>query len=105
MDKCRHPYLALPFIIVALLSFANLSAPAQNNRGQAVLHIQVNIVPVVKAPPAELNKRTDTTITYNMPVAQNNVEVIEEIRPLNTPHDRVANASGAVVKTLTIVLR
>jgi hypothetical protein len=90
---------------MALFIFANISAPAQNNRGQAVLHIQVNIVSVVKAPPVELNKRTDTTITYSVPVVQNNVEVIEEIRPLNATHDGVANGSGAVLKTLTIVPR
>src|SRR5579864_9293535 len=91
--------------------FTNLSALAQNgaarnNSAQAVLHIRVNIIPVVMAPPPmEPNLPPATAVTYNIPVSKSKVQVIEETRPFSPANSNRMGPQGAVLRTLTIVTR
>lgn len=97
---------------VALTLFcilASLSAPAQNGTtrsdgAQAVLHIRINVVPALFAPPppTEPQRPLLNGVSYNISTTQPNVEMIEETRPMNDPTGR---GQGAILKTLTIVPR
>jgi hypothetical protein len=96
---------------LALFSLlASLSASAQSargNSGQAVLHIRINIVPVLMAPPSvEPSRPLTTAIAYNIPTSKSNVEMIEESRPLSaSAFGRAVGPEKAVLRTLTIVPR
>jgi hypothetical protein len=88
--------------------FTSVSAFAQNgagrsNNAQAVLHIRINIVPVVMAvpPPTEPYRPLGGAVTYNIPGSKSNVEIIEETRPFSTH----TSGQGSALRTTTIVLR
>ena len=114
----RRPSMAVRRLLqaaaaLALFSFGtSLSASAQNAPGgnhsaQAVLHIRVNIVPTVMTPlpPTEPNRLLPTTVTYNVPTAKSNVEMIEETRSLPPASTKAIGSQGAVLQTVTIVVR
>lgn len=89
----------------SLCAFAQNGA-ARTNSAQAVLHIRVNIVSIVMAPPAPEPRLTPIIpVAYNIPGAKSNVEMIEETRPFVPPGTGQIGTQGAVLKTTTIVLR
>ena len=97
---------------VALTLFcvlANLSASAQNGTSrstgaQATLHIRINVVPALMAPPPpqEPPRPLLNGVSYNISTAKSNVDVIEETRPLS---DGAGGRQGAILKTVTVVPR
>jgi hypothetical protein len=104
MESYPRTHLRFVLAIVALVFMAALPASAQSNSAQAVLHIRINIVPVVMAPPApEPIKPLSSGIAYNVPTSKSNVEVIEQTRPLSAPGS--SGFQGAVLRTVTIVAR
>jgi len=113
-DICTHPgklkTLRRCAALLLIAGFMAVTASAQNGRtnsnsGQAVLHIQVNVVPIVMLP-VQKKAAEGTFITYNVNNEPLNVKVMEETRPL--PANIVlhgANAQNAVLKTTTIVAK
>ena len=102
--RILQPAVALTLFCV----LASLSASAQNgagrNNAQAVLHIRINVVPTVMAPPLPTEHPSPPLngVSYNISTTQPNVEMIEETRPMNDPTGR---GQEAILKTLTIVPR
>jgi hypothetical protein len=87
---------------------------ANSNQGQAVLHIQAVVVPVVMLPSQGRRNEPRGPVTYDLgaaqPAAQSGVQlkmsVIEELRPLpQVFRDRGwgSNTGNVVLKTLTVV--
>ena len=111
---CTHPgKLKAVRCCAALLliaGFMNITAAAQNGRpnsktAEAVLHIQVNVVPIVMLP-VHKKAAQGTFITYNVNNEPLNVNVKEETGPL--PAGMVTDggsAKNAVLKTLTVVTK
>ncbi|HEY6249009.1 MAG TPA: hypothetical protein VI685_03555 [Candidatus Angelobacter sp.] len=95
--------LALFSILTSMPALAQNGA-GRSNSAQAALHIRINIVPTLIAPPPppEPNRPLLNAVNYNISTAKSNVETIEETRPLS---DGTAGGRGAILKTLTIVPR
>ena len=99
---------------VALVLFcvvASLSASAQNRTGrsnspQAGLHIEVNVVPVLFAPPPpkETQRPLLNSVTYNISTTKSNVEVTEETRPLAPSNSGGVGSQGGILRTATAAL-
>jgi hypothetical protein len=90
---------------LALLGIAVAStASAQNGRSaQAVMHIRINIVPVVQTPRAPEAQQTGI-VTYNVPTHQTSMDVMEKTSVL--PGSAVGGGAGVgsvVLHTLTVV--
>lgn len=103
-------FLKIAAALVLFSWLATLSAAPQSassNGGRAVLHIRINVVPVLRAPPSvDPNRPLATTIAFNVSTSKSNVEIIEETRPLSaSAFGRAFGPEGAVLKTLTIVPR
>jgi|SRR5215469_12600317 len=98
--------LALFSVITSQSSFAQNGA-SRNNGNTAVLHIRVNIVPVVMSvpPSPEPNLPPVTAVTYNVSITKPNVDVLEETRPFHAPVSSGAGTQDAVLRTVTIVMR
>jgi len=93
--------LALFSLFTSASAFAQ-NGTGRNNSAQAVLHIRINIVSVVMAPPpTEPYRPLGAAVTYNLPGSKSNVEMIEETRPFAAP----ASGQAAVLRTTTIVPR
>ena len=98
------------YLILALLLMSTFVS-AQNGRSgsksaDAVLHIKVNVVPVVMLP---VYKKTveNSTVTYNLIDQKRNMDVREETRPLlgTAAGAGSSNSANAVLKTVTIVVQ
>lgn len=109
MNKDKYPrtHLGTLLTLTALLVCASLPASAQSRTsGQAVLHIQVYIVPALISPPPPVEPKIPLggTVAYNVSTVKPDVEVIEETRPLLIRNANGAEGlKGAVLKTRTIV--
>ena len=95
---------------IAVLLFAGCLAASAQTRGtsaQAVLHIRINIVPVVMAPRAPVEARTlAPVVSYNIPTLNSRVDVVEEVHSYSVPVSAGLSAGqAAVLKTTTIVSR
>ena len=96
--------------LILIAGFMAITASAQNGRtnsssGQTVLHIQVNVVPIVMLP-VHKKAAEGTFITYNVNNEPLNVNVKEETGPL--PAGFISDggsAKNAVLKTLTVVTK
>jgi preprotein translocase subunit Sec61beta len=96
--------LALLAILSALPASAQNGTPGGRS-AQAVLHIRINIVPVVQLPRAQ-EKQQAGIVSYNLPVDRPTVDVIENVRVLPRSVVGSGAAVGSVVlKTLTIVTK
>jgi len=108
MNKYNRTHLLL-LTIIALPALGSLPANAQNgntksNRAQAVLTVNVNLVPTVQMPRAQ-RQNPDNMVMYNVPTAKPDLDVIEDTRPLSVAvGGNSAKSEGAVLKTLTIVV-
>ena len=113
---CTHVYKfnrsrLVVFVLVLAVSLLSTSVLAQNGRSNskstdAVLHIKVNVVPVVMLP-AYKRAAESSTVTYNFTNQQKNMDVMEEIRPLlgAATGSGSSNSANAVLKTVTIVVQ
>ena len=104
---CRLLQTAAALALFCILS--GLSASAQNgtsrsNGAQAVLHIRINVVPVLMAPPPPPQPPLSAvnSVSYNISTTKSNVEITEETRPLSVG---VGGGQGAILKTVTVVPR
>lgn len=109
----RHPriHVGVMLIIAVVFVLASLPALAQarntaSNNAQAVLHIRVNIVPVVMSapPPTEPKIPLVGAVSYQVSTTNSSMEMTEEIHPLFLPTSKTDRAQGALLKTLTVVL-
>ena len=110
---CTHPGIQALRRCAALLliaGFISITATAQNGRpnsntAQAVLHIQVNVVPIVMLP-MQKKAAESTFITYSLKNEPLNVNVKEATGPLPAGVVTDGNsAKNAVLKTLTVVTK
>lgn len=99
----------LPIMAATVCFFAALPLQSQNSRSshsnsaQAVMHIQVTVVPVVMAPAARQGVGAESSITYNVPARPAKISINEELR-LPRPNDGVPPAaSKAMVRVTTVV--
>ena len=111
MDKYPRVRTVLLFTTIVLLVLAGLPASAQSgnshsNSAQAVLHIRINVVQTVSTPPprTDLQYRGNDTVTYNVSTERSDTDVREEIHALPATGNGT-NGDGAILKTLTIVVR
>lgn len=110
MVKYPRTHLGVVLTLAVLFAATSLVASAQvrGSSGQAALHIRINLVPTLTAPapPVEPKKPLVGPVSYDVPAMKSNVETIEEIRPLFIGNaGQAQRLDGAVLKTLTIVLR
>ena len=111
MDKYPRTLRCLLLLtIFTLLVPADVPAQAKDgnthsDRAQAVLHIRVNVVETVRTPPPRRHDHDDDMVTYNVSTERSDMDVREEIRALPAAAGKRTNGDGAVLKTLTIVVR
>jgi hypothetical protein len=111
-------WCALIVLVLTGTATAAQNGRANSNQGQAVLHIQAVVVPVVMLPSQGRRNEPRGPVTYDLgaaqPAAQSGVQlgvqlkmsVIEELRPLpQVFRDRGwgSNTGNVVLKTLTVV--
>ena len=92
-------------LVCAILLFLALPALAQSERGntrssQAVLHIRINIVPVILSSQPAREPSAGGLIAYHIPLDSAKTSVTVDVRPLPAASGRVG-----VLKTTTIVAR
>lgn len=112
MDKAPRTRRGVLLITAVLLVFASASGWAQarntaSNNAQAVLHIRVNIVPVVMSAPPPIEPKIPLVgaVGYQISTANSGMEMTEEIHPLVIQSaGKTARVEGAILKTLTVVL-
>ena len=92
------------FCVVSSLSASAQNGTSRSNGAQAALHIRINVVPVLMAPPPQpqLQLSAVNSVSYNISTTKSNVEIIEETRPLS---QGVGGGQGAILKTVTVVPR
>lgn len=110
----RHPRIHVGVILIITVVFVLASLPAvaqarntaSNNAQAVLLHIRVNIVPVVMSapPPTEPKIPLVGAVSYQVSTANSSMEMTEEIHPLFLPTGKTDRAQGALLKTLTVVL-
>ena len=107
VSACHTILTAAAFTLLSILLV--LPASAQNGapggrRASPVLHIRINVVPVVQTPsPPEMQQQTGI-VTYNVSTQQTSTEVIEKTSVL--PGSVVGGNVGSgsiVLHTLTVV--
>ena len=100
---------ALLITATAACALAALPLQSQNgpgnhtNSAQAVMHIRVNVVPVVMAPATRQNVRAESAITYNLPARPAHVTVSEDLRLLNAEDGFPALIGKSFVRVTTVV--
>jgi hypothetical protein len=105
---CSRRY-ALLITATAMFGLAALPLESQNSRSshsnsaQAVMHIQVNVVPVVMLPAARQSARAESSITYNVPSRPAKIFINEELRPPGPNDGLPPAASKAMVRVTTVV--
>jgi hypothetical protein len=103
--------LALLLLILPAVSLpAGTQADAAISKtGQAVLHIQVQVVPVAQLPPADrATNPSHPPIDYNIPTSSPQMDVTKESRPLPAGVSGVSGAGAskdAWLETVTVVPR
>ena len=113
----RHPsrlqkilrLAGLLLLIVPAISLpAGTQADAANSKtAQAVLHIQVQVVPVAQLPLAD-HSTNRGPVVYNIPTNSPQMDVIRETRPLPPAAARAAGVGAgreAWLETVTVVPR
>lgn len=111
MNKYPRTHLGLLLTTLVLLVFlAVLPLVAQNgttrsNSSPAVLHIRINVVQTVRTPPPPRHDHAGGMVTYNVSTEKSDMDVREEIRALPAAAGKGTNGDGAILKTLTIVVR
>ena len=113
-DFCTHTLRKMaPLAIVLACVFAAIPLDSQNSRGNssnsasAVMHIRVNVVPMVMTPVSQQNAQLQSGVTYNIPPVQPQLSVTQQLRPL-TARDNIGSSgigpSGqAWLRTTTVV--
>jgi len=98
----------LLLILPAVSLPAGTQADAANSRtAQAVLHIQVQVVPVAQLPLAD-RVTNHGPVVYNVPTNSSQMDVIKETRPLPPGAAGVSGAAAgknAWLETVTVVPR
>jgi hypothetical protein len=93
------------FVMLAAGSALCQKGNPSSRSAEVVLHIQVNIVPVVLAPRA-LEDRQDSVVSFYVPVSPAPLDVKENIRVLPASAAGVGTGGeNIVLKTLTIVAK
>jgi hypothetical protein len=112
MNKYPRIPAGLVLTTIVLLVLAGIPAQAKDGnthseRAQAVLHIRINIVQTVRTPPprGHHHDHDDDMVIYNVSTEKSDMDVREEIRALPAGVGERTNGDGAVLKTLTIVVR
>ena len=94
----------LLFVLAAVSLPAGTQADtAKSKTAQAVLHIQVQVVPVTQLPKAQRTSSSGAVV-YEIP-NPSQMEVIKQIRPMPAGPAGVPAGSSAVLETTTVVPR
>jgi hypothetical protein len=108
-DFCTHRLRKLaPLALALLCALASGPLHSQNHRGNtsdsatAVMHIRVNVVPMVMTPSPQQNSQSPSGITYNIPPTQPRLSITQQVRPL-AAGDNTAQPAQALLRTTTVV--
>jgi hypothetical protein len=107
--RASRALLKTAIALCAMSIWFSLPASAQNGApggrsAQAVLHIRINIVPVMQAPRMPEKPQTGI-VSYDVPVNRTPVDVIEDVQVLSGTAVGSGTGDSVILKTRTIVAK